>query len=290
MPGRRSTRSSTRSTSRTIEHGFSPPSSLQSKSSSPLSPFSLRRCGWYRVVQWATGNVGSRSFRHVIEHPDLDLVGVLVHGQDKVNKDAGELAGVAPTGVMATNSIEDVLALKPDCVIYMPHVCKIPTMSAASWKAGRMWSPPAWSSRTRQPWTPRPPHASKQPARRAAARSTPAAPAPASSPRRCLWSWPRSSGGSITADRRIRRLLVAQFARDAVRYDGLRRSARRGERSTIEAQGNELRALAAIGRHHARHADRALRGDWRAGAGAARMCILPQAWCARARSPRPNQR
>lgn len=79
----------------------------------------------YRVVQWATGNVGSRSLRHVIEHRDLELVGVLVHGQDKVNKDAGELAGTAPTGVMATNSIEDVLALKPDCVLYMPHVCKI---------------------------------------------------------------------------------------------------------------------------------------------------------------------
>ena len=65
----------------------------------------------------------SRSLRHVIEHPDLDLVGVWVHGQDKVNKDAGELAGVGPTGVMATNSIDDVLALKPDCVLYMPHVC-----------------------------------------------------------------------------------------------------------------------------------------------------------------------
>ena len=77
----------------------------------------------YRVVQWATGNVGSRAMRHVIEHPDLDLVGVWVHGKDKVGKDAGELAGLAPIGVKATNSIDDVLALKPDCVLYMPHVC-----------------------------------------------------------------------------------------------------------------------------------------------------------------------
>ena len=77
----------------------------------------------YRVVQWATGNVGSRSLRHVIEHPDLDLVGVWVHGTDKVGMDAGELAGLAATGVKATNSIDDVLALKPDCVLYMPHVC-----------------------------------------------------------------------------------------------------------------------------------------------------------------------
>jgi 2,4-diaminopentanoate dehydrogenase len=76
----------------------------------------------YRVVQWATGNVGSRALRHAIEHPDLELVGVWVHSADKVGKDAGELAGVAHTGVKATNSIDDVLALRPDCVIYMPHV------------------------------------------------------------------------------------------------------------------------------------------------------------------------
>ena len=76
----------------------------------------------YRVVQWATGNVGSRALRHVIEHPGMELVGVWVSNPAKVGRDAGELAGVAPTGVKATNSIEDVLALKPDCVLYMPHV------------------------------------------------------------------------------------------------------------------------------------------------------------------------
>lgn len=84
----------------------------------------------YRVVQWATGNVGSRALRHVIAHPDMDLVGVWVHGQDKVNKDAGELAGTAPTGVFATNSIDDVIALKPDCVLYMPHVCNVDEVCA----------------------------------------------------------------------------------------------------------------------------------------------------------------
>ena len=76
----------------------------------------------YRVVQWATGNVGSRALRRAIEHPQLDVVGVWVHGADKVGKDAGELAGVAPIGVKAVNTLEEVLALKPDCVLYMPHV------------------------------------------------------------------------------------------------------------------------------------------------------------------------
>jgi 2,4-diaminopentanoate dehydrogenase len=77
----------------------------------------------YRVVQWATGNVGSRALRRAIEHPDLEVVGVWVHSPNKAGRDAGELAGVAPIGVKATNRIEDVLALKPDCVLYMPHVC-----------------------------------------------------------------------------------------------------------------------------------------------------------------------
>ena len=79
----------------------------------------------YRVVQWATGNVGARALRRAIEHPDLDVVGVWVHSADKAGRDAGELAGIAPIGVAATNSIDEVLALKPDCVLYMPHVCNV---------------------------------------------------------------------------------------------------------------------------------------------------------------------
>ena len=77
----------------------------------------------YRVVQWATGNVGSRALRRAIEHSQLDVVGVWVNSAGKVGKDAGELAGVAPIGVKATNSVEEILALKADCILYMPHVC-----------------------------------------------------------------------------------------------------------------------------------------------------------------------
>ena len=77
----------------------------------------------YRVVQWATGNIGTRSLRAVLEHPDLELVGVYVHSPDKVGRDAGELCGAASTGVAATNDIEDVLALEADCVLYMPQQC-----------------------------------------------------------------------------------------------------------------------------------------------------------------------
>lgn len=73
----------------------------------------------YRVIQWATGNVGTRAMRAVIDHPDLELVGLWVSSPDKVGKDAGELAGTAANGVKATNSVEEMLALEADCVLYM---------------------------------------------------------------------------------------------------------------------------------------------------------------------------
>jgi len=73
----------------------------------------------YKVVQWATGNVGSLALRAIIEHPDLELVGLLVHSADKAGKDAGEIAGVGPVGVKATNSVDEVVALDADVVSYM---------------------------------------------------------------------------------------------------------------------------------------------------------------------------
>lgn len=73
----------------------------------------------YRVVQWATGNIGLRSLRAVIEHPDLELVGLYVYSDAKVGQDAGELCGLGPTGVVATRDEAAILALKADCVLYM---------------------------------------------------------------------------------------------------------------------------------------------------------------------------
>src|SRR5437870_13898592 len=72
----------------------------------------------YRVIQWSTGNVGRLALRAIIRHPDLELVGLWVHGREKVGRDAGELCGVAPVGVKATNAAETLLALDADCVSY----------------------------------------------------------------------------------------------------------------------------------------------------------------------------
>ena len=71
-----------------------------------------------RVVVWSTGGVGSNAIRAVARRPDLDLVGVWVHSEEKVGRDAGELVGIDPLGVSATDDVDALIALRPDCVIY----------------------------------------------------------------------------------------------------------------------------------------------------------------------------
>jgi hypothetical protein len=73
-----------------------------------------------RVIQWATGNVGRSALRQILAHPELELVGCLVHSDEKVGKDAGELCRQPPTGVFATSSIAEILELDADCVSHMP--------------------------------------------------------------------------------------------------------------------------------------------------------------------------
>lgn len=73
----------------------------------------------YRVIQWATGNIGARALRTVIEHPEMELVGLYVSSPAKAGKDAGELAGITPCGIQATNSVDEIVALDADCVLYM---------------------------------------------------------------------------------------------------------------------------------------------------------------------------
>ena len=73
-----------------------------------------------RVVQWTTGNVGKRSVRAVVAHPDLELVGCYAWSDDKVGRDVGALCGIDPVGVTATADVDLLLGLKPDCVVYNP--------------------------------------------------------------------------------------------------------------------------------------------------------------------------
>ena len=74
----------------------------------------------YRVIQWATGTVGTAALRHFVQNPVIDVVGVYVTNPDKVGRSAGELAGLAPGGVAASSDIDALLALKPDAVLFAP--------------------------------------------------------------------------------------------------------------------------------------------------------------------------
>ena len=71
-----------------------------------------------RVVVWGTGNAGRPAIRAVAAHRDLELVGAVVADPAKVGRDAGELAGIAPLGVRATDDVTVALADDVDAVVY----------------------------------------------------------------------------------------------------------------------------------------------------------------------------
>ncbi|MGB6206708.1 dihydrodipicolinate reductase [Mycobacterium sp.] len=71
-----------------------------------------------RVFQVATGNVGSEMIKRIAAQPDLELIGVHCYSPEKIGRDAGELAGLAPNGVKATGSLEEIIAAKPDVLTF----------------------------------------------------------------------------------------------------------------------------------------------------------------------------
>ncbi len=75
----------------------------------------------HRVIQWATGTVGVHAVPAIVRHPDLDLAGLWVHSDDKAGRDAGELCGIDPVGVTATQDVDALLALDADCICYTAH-------------------------------------------------------------------------------------------------------------------------------------------------------------------------
>jgi 2,4-diaminopentanoate dehydrogenase len=74
----------------------------------------------YRVLQWATGNVGRAAIEGVLEHPDLELAGCWVHSEAKDGQDVGTLVGRDAIGIRATRDVDALLALDADCVVYSP--------------------------------------------------------------------------------------------------------------------------------------------------------------------------
>lgn len=71
-----------------------------------------------RVFQVATGNVGTEMIRRIRHQPDLELVGLHCYSPDKIGRDAGEIVGIDPIGVVATGTIEEIVAAEPDVVTF----------------------------------------------------------------------------------------------------------------------------------------------------------------------------
>ena len=71
-----------------------------------------------KVGVWGPGSMGVIALRGVIDHPELELVDVVVHSDAKAGRDAGELCGIAPVGVVATQDPAALLAGDADVVVY----------------------------------------------------------------------------------------------------------------------------------------------------------------------------
>ena len=61
---------------------------------------------------------GDRSIDSSLDHPDLELVGFYVYSDGKVGRDAGEIAWREPVRVVATDQLEEILALDADMVVH----------------------------------------------------------------------------------------------------------------------------------------------------------------------------
>ena len=74
-----------------------------------------------RVIQWATGGVGTEMVTAIIDHrPDIQLVGARVYSEAKNGVDLGTIVGRDPIGVTATTDTSKILALDADLVLYAP--------------------------------------------------------------------------------------------------------------------------------------------------------------------------
>ena len=79
----------------------------------------------YKIIIWGLGQVG-KSALAIINKRKFDI------DPNKVGKDAGEIFGFEPAGVLVSNNEEEVLAIDADIVLYYP---------STKWDAGKLPSP-----------------------------------------------------------------------------------------------------------------------------------------------------
>jgi hypothetical protein len=71
-----------------------------------------------RVALCGTGDVGHYAIRGLLSRSDMELCAVQTFSESKVGRDAGELIGWEPCGTALTASLDDVLAQRPDALVY----------------------------------------------------------------------------------------------------------------------------------------------------------------------------
>lgn len=71
-----------------------------------------------RVFQVATGNLGTEMIGRIARRPDLELVGLHCYTPEKIGRDACEIVGLPAIGVIATGSVDDIIAARPDVVTF----------------------------------------------------------------------------------------------------------------------------------------------------------------------------
>jgi hypothetical protein len=98
----------------------------------------------YKVIQWGTGNVGRHAIRGVLAHPETELVGARVYRKQKAGQDVGEICGIGPVGVVATDDVAAILSMKADCVVYSPLLPVIGDVCALLESGKNVVTPVGW--------------------------------------------------------------------------------------------------------------------------------------------------
>lgn len=75
---------------------------------------------------WGTGVVGKMVIAEIVPHPRFELVGVGVSNPDKVGRDVGEICDIDATGIIATDDIEQLIALEPDALVHFGPTAAYP--------------------------------------------------------------------------------------------------------------------------------------------------------------------
>ena len=80
------------------------------------------------IVLWTIGVVGMSAVPTIHTHPAMRLVGCYTRSDEKAGIDVGTLCGIPPIGIAATRDVDALIALRPDCVLYVPQFADVDHM------------------------------------------------------------------------------------------------------------------------------------------------------------------